>query len=628
MAYEANPFLARAAEDTSSEQSFVRLFSPKVFDKIDANSFISKVHIFRSSPGGGKTTLFRAFSPSVLRAFFHSRSEAEMSDAYRRMEEFGAVGSSGPLLLSTYISCASGYADLPPGASELNHGLLRALLNARIVLRTLKAIPELVGREADVIFSKIKIEYGDLAESLVSIPTGLQAQELLEWARNLELLVYKSLDSRKNRRRDLPNHLRIEGIIWLSCVKIFIDGIEIAPRKLLMIDDLHKIRRQQRKLLLTEITELRVDLSVWLAERTSAIGDDLIAFGIRENREVCEINLEELWSSNSGRGQYTSFAQNILDRRFKVQSELPPDSSFRQYISEELFRTGENVEVLLTKIKIDTLSRIDSYRNINRYSNCIKDIDDCLSELTYNNLIKARCLEIYLARDKANRQAEFDFLKLDGELVSENFDSAITAAATLFTSNEHGIPYYYGVDRVCTISSSNPQELLAIGASFYNALVEKVILRRAPILLSPLEQEKLLQRLADKRLDFMPKNMSHGFLARKFIEAIGKYCKDLTHTETASIAPGVTGFRLSENEISEISSSSGQVSQRYEILRKILSECVAENLLIMKPSAQSGSRPKGYIFYLNRLLCVKYRLPLQLGGWQPVKPDKLILWVR
>jgi hypothetical protein len=90
-----------------------------------------------------------------------------------------------------------------------------------------------------------------------------------------------------------------------------------------MIDDVHKLRRKQRSMLIEELTELRPSIPVWLAERNIALGDELIAQGTREGRDVRQYPLEDMWTAGRGQSQFAAFAQNILDRRLDAQSEIP-----------------------------------------------------------------------------------------------------------------------------------------------------------------------------------------------------------------------------------------------------------------------------------------------------------------
>ena len=45
MAYNANPFLERMSERTTSDMEFVRLFSPKILEKLADDAFDGAVHV-------------------------------------------------------------------------------------------------------------------------------------------------------------------------------------------------------------------------------------------------------------------------------------------------------------------------------------------------------------------------------------------------------------------------------------------------------------------------------------------------------------------------------------------------------------------------------------------------------
>jgi hypothetical protein len=154
---------------------------------------------------------------------------------------------------------------------------------------------------------------------------------------------------------------------------------------------------------------------------------------------------------------------------------------------------------------------------------------------------------------------------------------------------------------------------------------QEEILRKAELLLSPSEQEKMLKQVAKQKRDFIPKNHTEGTRAQRWLDAIGSYCKDRTFLPNAPYAPGVTGVRLSHSQLFNL--NSGALREIGNRLKKVLAECVAENLLVPRQSAASSSREGGTIFYLNRTLCMHYDLPLQLGGWQDVDVEELIDWM-
>ncbi|MGH8550076.1 MAG: hypothetical protein ACRERU_16035, partial [Methylococcales bacterium] len=323
MVYRANPFLERMSERTA-DQEFLRLFSPSILDRLHEDAFEGAVHLFTSPPGGGKTTLLRAFTPMALRTFWNARSVQKIDETYQRLLNRRVLDETeGPQLLGVLLSCASGYADLPPGASMIQTGVFRALLDCRVVLRTLRSLANLLGYPSMEMLAEITLEYDGLERDLKSIPITKFTLELVQWAEEYERSVTAQLDSIiTDDPSNLPGHVRFESVLWLQSVKFVRDGKPVAPSRLLMLDDLHRMRKKQRSLLLEELVELRPAVPVWIAERSIALGDKLISHGAREGRDLHHYPLEDMWAGSGGPAQFTKFAQSILDRRLDVQRAI------------------------------------------------------------------------------------------------------------------------------------------------------------------------------------------------------------------------------------------------------------------------------------------------------------------
>lgn len=623
MAYRANPFLERMSERTS-DQEFVRLFSPKILERLAEDAFQGAVHMFRSPPGGGKTTLLRAFTPTALRGFWNSRRMQEMSESYQRLVACQILSEqTGPQVLGVLLSCASGYADLPPGATDAQEGLFRALLDCRVVLRSLRSLAALLGLSAAEELVGVRLEYDSLGTDLKSIPTMVSATELVRWAEQRERAVYAELDSIGCRSAiNFPVHLRFESVLWLQSVKFLFNEEEVAPRRMLMIDDLHKLRRKQRLMLIQELTEIRPNIPIWLAERSIALGEELLSQGTREGRDLRQYTLEDLWNAGRGQHQFVAFAQSILDRRLEAQSEIP-SVSFSQYLRSSL--QPDDVRDQVSKGFAEIRDDIARYKGNARYLEWVARAEENLRDPSIESLQELYTTRILLARDELKRQMSLELVPLSTEELDQRDSSQVQAAADIFLHEELKVPYYYGIERLCVLATSNVEELLSLAAALYDGLRAKQILRRPELLLSPLEQEKLLRDVAKRKRDFIPKNHTEGTRAQRLLDAIGSYCKDRTFLPNAPYAPGVTGVRLSQAELFKF--NSGSLKDFGSTLRKVLAECVAENLLVSRQSSASTSRDGGTIFYLNRTLCMHYDLPLQMGGWQDIDVEKLIDWM-
>jgi hypothetical protein len=626
VAYRANPFLERMSERTTSDEEFVRLFSPKILERLHEDAFAGAVHIFRSPPGGGKTTLLRAFTPTALRAFWNARRSAEMSESHKMLIARGVSREDdGPQLLGVFLSCASGYADLPPGASTENEGLFRALLDCRIVLRTIRSLASLIGIDADTNLKAIRLAHRGASRDLKHIPPVEVAAELVDWAEQRERQVYAQLDSLAGRSRlETPYDVRFEGVLWLQTVEFLKDADPIAVKRLLMIDDLHRLRRKQRAMLIREIAELRPSIPVWLSERSIALGDELLSQGVRQGRDIRDYPLEEIWTTPRGQAQFAVFAQNVLDRRMDLQSDIPR-ASFAQYLRGQLL-PREAVEQISEGIN-QFKSLAQRYRSNVRYAEWLKVSDDRIRQSTIESLYELFVTAVLIARDEAKRQLALELGPLSAETLNERDSSQVQGAAEIFAHEELKLPYYFGIDRLCVMATGNVEELLTLAAALYEAVQAKQVLRRPDLQLSPAEQEKQIKIVARRRRDFIPKNHTEGTRAQRLLDAIGSFCRDRTFLANAPYAPGVTGVRLSQGELRRLTGIESVPQLRLAALKTVLSECVAENLLIARPIAASTSRESGTAFYLNRTLCANYGLPLQMGGWQDVETVELAQWM-
>lgn len=625
MAYKANPFLERRSERTTSDSDFARLFSPKILEKLADNAFDGAVHIFRSPPGAGKTTILRAFTPVSLRTFWSSKHLPDLTETVKYLVSHDVLDpQAGPQMLGITLSCASGYADLPPGAEFGNEGLFRALLDCRVVLRTLRNIGELVGLDSVEGLNRIHLTYDKTAADLKYIPCHENPAELLTWAEKCEQHVYAHLDAFTGHSpKTCPLHVRFESVIWLQSVKFSFDGRIVAPRRLLMIDDLHKLRRKQRNLLIDELTILRPTIPVWLAERTSALGNELLSEGAREGRDLYEYSLEDIWSGNQGGRQFAAFALNILDRRMFLQ-DIVGTNSFSQFLQAE-YSPEEITEKIAQGMEKFTEEAARHKNNV-RYSEWLSEAEDLASKNTLESLVEIYVIRILMARDESKKQIALD-LALSSQDLKDKDNSQVRGAAEIFINEELKIPYYFGIDRLCALATYNIEELLSLAAALYAGLRAKQVLRKPQLFLSPSEQEKFIVDAAKRKRQFIPKNHTEGTRARRLLDSIGKFCRGKTFQKNAPYAPGVTGIRLSQTEFLRFMSNPKSLGDSGGVLERVLAECVADNLLLLRDSSASTSRESGKIFYLNRTLCACHGLPLQMGGWQDVSARDLIDWM-
>ena len=367
---------------------------------------------------------------------------------------------------------------------------------------------------------------------------------------------------------------------------------------------------------------MRSSIPIWLAERTVALGTELLSQGAREGRDLREYNLDRLWSDAKGMNQFISYAQNILDRRMKNQDAVPV-GSFTQCLRDELVSSEVRTQVAQGIERFR--SEVERHQSKQRYAQWLARADQYTSDQNLDSLLELYVTRILLVRDESKRQLSLD-LTLTEEELEDRDSSQVRNAAELFMHEELGIPYYFGFERLCVMATSNVEELLGLAAALYVGLQAKQVLRKSEPILSPLEQDKLLREAAARKRDFIPKSHTEGTRAQRLLDSIGAFCYDQTFAPNAPYAPGVTGVRLSRAELVKLTSP-GAFGPPGLVLQRVLAECAAENLLVQRESQATGSRDSGTVFYLNRSLCAHYGLPLQMGGWRDVTVGELMRWM-
>jgi hypothetical protein len=269
---------------------------------------------------------------------------------------------------------------------------------------------------------------------------------------------------------------------------------------------------------------------------------------------------------------------------------------------------------------------VERHKNNIRYSEWLAQAERRSAEPNLDTVLELYLTRILMIRDESRKQMSLD-LALPADVIEERDNSQVRAAAELFMHSEIKIPYYFGLERLCIMATSNVEELLFLAATLYEGLQSMQILRKPEVIMAPGEQEKLLKNAAQRKWDFIPKNHTDGLRAQRLLESIAIFCKEKTYLPNAPYAPGVTGVRLSRTELNKLTSKESPLGEPGTRLARVLAECAAENLVVPRLSAASTSRDSGTVFYLNRTLCAHYDLPLQMGGWQDVSAGDMIKWM-
>lgn len=627
MREQRNPFRLRSSEQIVSDTAFIRFFEPGILDLLPTNELWTNVHIIRSAPGGGKTSLMRLFTPSSLLTLHAYRTTDECKDLYQRMCNLGTISDVGPNALGVIISCRRNYSalddiDLEPFRKER---LFFSLLNARVVLATLRSALDLKKLSYPADLDRIDVTGHATSEPLSGIKLPCNGKQLYDWAENLEAKVCDAIDSfGPIQEMSLPGHNSLSSLSLLIPGCISIDGIPVADRTILMLDDVHALTRQQRERLVQTIVDARSPVSVWLAERFEALStSELLSSGAIEGRDYGSvISLENLWYKR--RRRFETVVLNIADRRARSASNVEI-GSFSSQLETSLdwteWQQPINNAVAIVSDRVKALARHEPL-----FQEWIA-ARDSFSGTPRERLIAWRALEILIEREnrKSQRMFEFDWA-LSTEDLENKDDAAVKAAAELFLANEFRLPYYFGSSKLANIASLNIEQFLELAGDEFEEIVSAALIKKSTIL-TPHRQEAILKKAVQNRWNTISQRVQNGSEVKNFLNAVGQFSRWSTYRPNAPYAPGVTGIAISMADRDKLQNIKNRKSSPLSAkLAEILASSLAHHLL--EPILDYQCKGERWmVLYLNRFLCVQFQLPLQYGGWKEKSLQELCQWL-
>ena len=633
MITEINPFFTRASEYVELDDKFLNLFSPEVLSLFkNENNIWRNVTILRSAPGGGKTTLLRMFTPKVLKKLREtSKHDEHNREIFNELKELQVFDTDGSIqVIGSIVPFNNEYVSIQ--FLNINEAqkirLFLALVNVRIIIAILQSI--FISREfkSNDDFSRITF---DLSSNLI-LPTSLRdltnGLSLYNWACDLEENICSKLDSIYTDINFL-----IEGGDNLYSLEVFdrafflIDNEVIKERILVMLDDVHNLSSFQREYLITSIINRRPKVNTWVSERLKALTmDELFTEGSTEGRDINTIHLEKFWAKKYI--TFEKFVKSVANRRITAALDIPRE--FASYLREDF--TEEDNEKIRAAFHVVRDRVIQIYGSIEKYKIWISERNSQIDGL-YEELVNWRALEILCYRDRNKPQQTLDFgeSSLQADQLKVQQGSDINSAAQLFINKEFQIPYYFGIAKISRLSSFNIEQFLSLSGELFEEIryndIKKVVNSNHRLELTSSRQEWIIKNVINNvKWRELTNKIPNFSKIEGFINAIGGFCHQETHTPNAWNSPGLNAVAILMSDRDTLKNEAiNDKKNPYYHLAKCLADCIAYNLI----DFELNYKCKGKIWmllYLNKMYCAKYNLPLNRGGFKEKKLNELLNW--
>ena len=623
-----NPFRLRRAENIDTDTTFLSLFEPGILDVIADCGLPETVQLIRSAAGGGKTSLLRLFTPSVLRRLHMRRVEDQ--DLFLRLQALGAIDDRGPKLLGVSLLCGRNYAGLEDLRLEppLRTRLFLGLLNARIILAVLRSALAFRDLEypGDLEHLMVPQPPEDSQRGPIEIEYPCSGVALYDWARGVEKRICSALDSfGPIRVKSLPGLDSLFALSLLQPQNLTIGGNPVADRIVIMMDDIHMLTSGQRTLLVQRVIEGRSKTGIWIAERFEALGtQELLASGSTRGRDRQDpIELEGFWRKRHER--FEKHVMRVADRRVRASIDTELDA-FRSCLEESIDKV-EYADIFERAIATIRKRIYERGPLVGQFRDWIAAREQFVGT-PRERAIAWRALEILIERRlRKPQRGFFDHVPIPAEELSREVDSPVKNAAELFLAREFGIPYYFGAKRVARLASLNIEQFLGLSGGVFEEVIAAELIRTETTVISAQRQHTLMKKAAHSFWADIPRKVRHGREVRAFLDSVGRFAAWYTYRPSAPNDPGVggTAIRMSERQalMNKDFLLRWPLHQRFADL---LASALAHNYLV----ADLDYNCKGdtwMVLNLNRLLCVHFDLPLGYGLYKERSLNELCRWV-
>ena len=277
------------------------------------------------TPGSGKTTIARLFQYQTLRTLLRNQEQSSHKSLVDALVKCRAIFEGRAAVAACRLPLEAEYREFWefPYPDELKNGLMIGFLQARAVLGWLRSL-QAGGHSLDEITI---VPRADAEASRISIG-GTDPRAMLERARQIELSIYRASAAL------VPPDVSALGadavaayrpLDVISEFRVVEDGVDVALRPLLILDDAHNLHPSQLAALKRWLSRRELPGARWILTRLDALtpaevltdsvpegGDD--EPGLKKTREITEIWLQSTSDRTNQRRSFRRMAKDMANQ--------------------------------------------------------------------------------------------------------------------------------------------------------------------------------------------------------------------------------------------------------------------------------------------------------------------------
>ena len=378
---------------------------------------------------------------------------------YKKLRKLAVIDSDHIKKCGVYLQLGRDYEFLEDDVlfNEIEQKrIFLSLLNARIVLATLKSLMSLAGikytqlNEITYTPEEIVPEFGDFKEKY----TG---KELLDLAAEKERKICEFLDYFVMPDEGIQGSSTLFSLQAMKASWFTYKGERLCEDFIFQIDDGHKLTKKQKKIIREETVEVRLPVTLWIAERLETLStSDILSDKNIRDRDDQTIHLE-----STKKGIFNPMVKNIATLR----SAFSADGII--LTSALASDTTINYKALYNDASKRYLAQLAGLHNYDNYTECIAAID---AQDPYERVLNMRALLMHAARQGSN--GTMNLFGYSAQDLKWMLNPLMPLVKEIMPGEIKKLPQYYGFSTLMDLASQNVEQFLDLSAKMYELFWE------------------------------------------------------------------------------------------------------------------------------------------------------------
>lgn len=245
----------------------------------------------------------------------------------------------------------------------------------------------------------------------------------------------------------------------------------------------------------------------------------------------------------------------------------------------------------------------------------------------------ARATISLIEAEQRKQQAElFLGMPLAVEDLERRLGSSVREAAQVALGREYPrkVPVYYGQRDFLLLANHNVSQLLRVGADLFDVVLTGAATARKSPAPTPREQHRTVRASSERLWKEIPARLEEGRKVQSLLTAAGTFAARINEERPTSYAPGISGFALTMRDLKQLLDPAlrERVPGGEELLRALAGAVANDYLTKLEDAPRGVGAERRVVFYINRLLCPIWGLPLGKGGYRTRTLREVAGWMK